>query len=82
MKSSHEIDLLRAEKEKELDIAEDNLDTVELEIISIRRNNDENDIKIKDLQGALIKAKSIVRKLKTEKTQLDRDFWSAKSSGI
>ena len=81
-KSSHEISLEIAEKEKEINLACSNRDQVKLAINEKRRQIDKLRFEIRSLEDSLIKAETVVRELKTEHSILRDSFWSTKESGL
>jgi uncharacterized coiled-coil DUF342 family protein len=81
-RSSHEISLEIAEKEKSINSACSNRDQVKLAINEKRRQIDKLRFEIRSLEDSLIRAETVVRELKTEHSILRDQFWSAKDGGI
>jgi len=81
-KSSHEISLLIADKEKEINLCSKNRDEVKLAINALRREIHAKQIEIKLLEDKLIKSECVVRERKTEHSILRDQFWSVKESGL
>ena len=77
-KTASEIDLLKVEKEKELQKAQANLHQVELEELEVGKQIILLQGKRKDLQIAMSKAKQIVRTLNLDVKILTSQFWQAK----
>jgi len=82
MLSSTEIANLVSEKENELKTALQSKEIVDQEEISLARQILELRLKKKDVELAISKAQYNVRQLEIEKRQLEKQFWSAKNSGI
>lgn len=81
-RTSFDIDKERSECDLEVLTAEKERDIIEVEIINRRRDIDNLRINLRDLDTSLLKAKAVVRELKAKKSQLDREFWSARHSGL
>lgn len=81
-RTSFDIDKERSECDLEVLSAEKARDVIETEIVEKRRKVDLIRVELRDLDTALIKAKCVCRELKAKKAQLDRDFWSARHSGV
>ena len=82
MLSSTEIANLVSEKENELKTALQSKEVVDQEEIALARQILELRLKKKDVELAISKAQYNVRQLEIEKRQLEKQFWSAKNSGI
>jgi hypothetical protein len=80
--TSSEIANLVAEKENELKTALQSKEVVDQEEISLARQILELRLRKKDVELAISKAQYNVRQLEIEKRQLEKQFWSAKNSGI
>ncbi len=78
-KTATEIDLLKVEKEKELQTAQENLFKIELEELEIAKEIIILQGKRKDFQIAMAKAKQIVKTLLIDIRILTSYFWNAKN---
>ncbi len=78
MESYEDIDLKKCEKEKELQKAEESLSVVEIENLEMGKEITLLQLKRKDVQIAISKAKLNVKALKLEVSLLLGKFWRAK----
>jgi molybdopterin-biosynthesis enzyme MoeA-like protein len=81
-KTATEIDEIKCVKERELQEAQDNLYTIEIEELEIAKQIVELQAKRKDLQIGLSKAKQVVRTLRIDISILISRFWAAKNGGL
>lgn len=79
MESYEDIDLKKVEKEKELQIAQQNLSTVEIAEMELGKKILIFQVDRKDLQIAISKAKQNVRSLTLEVKMLVSLFWRKKN---
>jgi uncharacterized ferredoxin-like protein len=78
--TASQIDELKCAKEKELLSAQDNLHKIEVEELEIGKQIVLLQVKRKDLQIAISKARQIVRTLSLDTRILTSKFWAAKDN--
>jgi chromosome segregation ATPase len=71
----------KVEKEKAIQLAEENRNRIEEKIIELRQKIAGLRIEIGTLEISNIKAKEIVSQLKMQRDELTRRFWRARDSG-
>ena len=77
--SISEVENLRVEKEKELCKAQDNLHNVEIEELTIAKEIILLQVKRKDLQMSISKARQVIRNINLEIKILTSTFWSKRA---
>lgn len=78
--TASEIDALKVSKEKELQIAQNNLHIVEIKELELGKQIIDLQGQRKDLQIAASKAKQIVRTLSLDIKILISEFWAARDN--